>query len=50
MPKEERKEWARIVLKQLEKETNLKNDEFIFLAGDKYREFILPKISDYKVL
>jgi hypothetical protein len=39
--------WAEKVLKQLELKTNLKDDEFIFLAGDKYRKFLLPFIAHY---
>jgi len=28
---------------------NLKNDMFVFLAGKKYREYILPYIRYYKI-
>lgn len=36
------KEWARKVLKQLKKQTNIERDEFTFLAGEKYRKFLTP--------
>ena len=42
-------EWANQTLKQLKKETDLENDEFIFLAGNKYRKFLLPYIKHYKI-
>ena len=43
------KEWADFVLKQLKKSTDIENDEFIFLAGNNYRKFLLPHIKHYKV-
>ena len=42
-------QWARGVLDDLSKETDLQNDEFIFLAGEKYRKFLIPKIKNYFV-
>lgn len=39
------KEWANSVLTQLKEVSNLNNDEFIFLAGNKYRKFLLPSIN-----
>jgi len=45
----ERKEWAEKVLEDLRKITSFNDDEFIFLAGERYREFILPKIKNYHV-
>lgn len=45
----ERKEWAEKVLEDLGKITSFNEDEFIFLAGEKYREFILPQIKNYQV-
>ncbi len=43
------KEWAGRVLNQLTKEADLENDEIIFLAGEKYRKYLLPQIKNYKV-
>lgn len=41
--------WARRVLSQLEKYANLKEDEFIFLAGMPYRKYLVPRINHVKV-
>ena len=46
---EEIKIWAQKVLLDLKNYADLNNDEFIFLAGDRYRKFIIPKIKIYKV-
>jgi hypothetical protein len=43
------KSWAEEVLKQLKSKTNLQKDEFIFLAGERYRKFLLPYISNYSL-
>lgn len=43
------KEWAKTVLIQLKKSTDLENDEFIFLAGNNYRKYLLPDITNYKI-
>ena len=42
------KEWANSVLEQLRGLCNLQEDEFIFLAGDKYRKYLLPNLRHYK--
>lgn len=49
MKLEERKEWALKVVKQLELVENIENTNFIFLAGERYREYLLPKINNYEV-
>lgn len=43
------KEWADLVLNQLQKVSDLNKDEFIFLAGNNYRKFLLPKIKNYQI-
>ncbi len=43
------KNWAEKVLQQLEQKTDLTKDEFIFLAGERYRKFLIPKIKGYNV-
>ena len=43
------KGWANNVLKQLNKVVDLHNDEFIFLAGEKYRKYLIPNIANYKI-
>lgn len=45
----ERKQWAASVLDQLRDVSDLKNDRFIFLAGEKYREHLLFEITKYDV-
>ena len=45
----ERRQWASKVLKQLQSHANLDSDHFTFLAGDKYREFLIPHIKHYSV-
>ena len=45
----ERKEWAESIVKQLDDKMNFENDEVIFLAGEKYREYLIPKIKNYKI-
>ena len=49
MPIKEVKEWADCVLNQLKKVSDLNNDEFIFLTGEKYRKFLIPHIKNYKI-
>ena len=43
------REWAKKVLSDLSQKTNLKEDEFIFLAGNNYRKFLIPAIKNYEV-
>ncbi len=49
MKSSEKKEWADEVLESLRKVSDLNNDEFIFLAGRNYREYLLPHIKKYKI-
>jgi len=48
-PASDIKTWAEKVVTDLGKMVNLKNDMFVFFAGKKYREFILPYIRYYKI-
>lgn len=43
------KEWANKVKQQLTAITLLEEDEFIFLAGDKYRKYLLPHIKHVQI-
>jgi hypothetical protein len=45
----ELREWADGTLEQLRLVYDLGNDKFIFLAGDKYRKFLLPAIGHYEI-
>ncbi len=49
MRSKEIEKWANSILKQLEKSTNMNKDEFIFLAGNNYRKFLVPHLKHYKV-
>ncbi len=49
MSSDEIKEWANFVLKQLQEVFDLNKDEFVFLAGNNYRKFLLPHIRNYKI-
>jgi len=46
---DERRKWSEKVIKQLQKIADLDNDKIIFLAGEKYREFLIPEIKNYEV-
>lgn len=45
----ELKDWSTKTLQQLTKEASLENDRFIFLAGEKYRKFLLSEINNYEI-
>ncbi len=49
MLERERKQWAGKVLAQLKDLADLKKDKFIFLAGKKYREYLLSEIAKHDV-
>jgi len=46
---QEIKDWAQEVIIDLKKQTDLGKDEFIFLAGTKYRKFLILHIKNYKI-
>ncbi len=43
------KAWAKTVLEQLQAKTDLKQDKFVFLAGEKYRKYLLPRLAHYAI-
>ncbi|OHD67993.1 MAG: hypothetical protein A2W19_01325 [Spirochaetes bacterium RBG_16_49_21] len=43
------KEWANNVLQQIRSVASLEEAEFIFLAGDKYRKYLLPHIKNAEI-
>jgi len=45
----ERKEWSKSVINQLKTLADLKNDQFTFLAGDKYRNYLLTELDHVKI-
>ena len=49
MTNKEVKEWSNDIINQLKKVIDLSNDEIIFLAGEKYRKYLIPIIKNYKI-
>lgn len=49
MPINEIKFWANAVVKQLSARADLKQDQFIFLAGEKYRKYLIPHLQYYQI-
>lgn len=49
MPVAKRREWAERVLESLKGKTNIENDRFVILAGERYREFLLPHLKNYEI-
>ena len=49
MKDKEIKLWAEKVLSELKKIANLKEDEIIFLAGEKYRKYLISEINNHKI-
>lgn len=43
------KDWALDVIEQMQGKINFQKDEIIFLAGERYRKFILPLCRNAKV-
>lgn len=43
------KAWSKNVLESLKKETDLENDEYIFLAGKNYRRYLIPYMKHFKI-
>jgi hypothetical protein len=49
MPASEVRTWAKNVLNQLTACSDLQKDHFIFLAGLKYRKYLIPYLSSYEI-
>ncbi len=43
------KTWAEAVIRNLRENYDLQNDEFVFLAGDRYRKYLLPYIKNFSI-
>ena len=43
----DRKQWASHVVAALQQCTDIHNDEFLVLAGERYREFLVPHLAHY---
>jgi len=46
---DEVKIWAGEVVSKLKERVNLKEDEIIFLAGERYRKYVIPSIANYRI-
>jgi len=49
MSARDRKNWAAKVIFQLQEHNDLGNDHFVILAGQKYRQYLLPRLKFYEV-
>lgn len=49
MPSERVKQWADSVLVQLSKVADLQNDRFVFLAGERYRKYLIPHLTNHEI-
>lgn len=49
MPQAEVKAWSDIVFCELKKCADVKNDHFVFLAGDRYRRYLVPRLCSVEV-
>ena len=49
MTSNEIKEWANSVIKRLQEVSDLYKDEFVFLAGNNYRKFLITHLKNYKI-
>jgi len=47
--KDELIKWSIDTAQQLQQVTDLDNDRFIFLAGDKYRRYLIPRLKHYEI-
>ena len=45
----ERRKWSNSILESLKQKTDIESDLYIFLAGNKYREFLIPKLRNYEI-
>ncbi len=43
------KAWAAEVLRQLRRVSEIENTTYIFLAGNRYRKYLLPALEDYDI-
>lgn len=43
------RDWSNMVLSQLRRKTDIDNDEFVFLAGEKYRKYLMPHIQNFTI-
>lgn len=49
MSLKEIQEWSRGVIREVTRRTDTQKDKFIFLAGEKYRKYLLSEIDNYEI-
>jgi len=49
MSSDDIRSWSEKILESLKKVSNIQEDEFIFLAGERYRRYLIPFLKNYKV-
>ncbi len=49
MRADERKVWANKIIEQLRLHADLQHDHFIVLAGERYRQYLLPRLLSYEI-
>lgn len=49
MGEREKKAWAEEVLNNLKQKVDLKTDIFVFLAGNNYRKYLLPAMTNAQI-
>jgi hypothetical protein len=43
------KSWAAKVIRQIKRVSDIENTKYIFLAGYRYRKYLLPALKDYAI-
>lgn len=46
---DKRKVWANEIIEQLQSHADLQHDHFIVLAGERYRQYLLPRLLSYEI-
>lgn len=49
MPDPQRRAWGAKVIEQLRSRVNLEKDKFIFLAGGRYRKYLMPHMTHVEI-
>jgi len=49
MSASEVKQWSLQVFEQIKKVSAIEDTEFVFLAGDKYRKYLLPHMNNFQI-
>lgn len=49
MPAHEVKQWANQILEEIRNKYSIDDTTFVFLAGEKYRKYLLPHLTDVQI-